>query len=105
MSFPDRDVGTIIKLLNNLPQVIRLELNLHNIRNYQTFLDTYFDEMKRFVRDFDEYENATLLDFGSNVVSSHPNSVHFLIEAIYRQVTRADFLNVFQKQFGVRRIY
>ncbi|XP_044253044.1 uncharacterized protein LOC123004012 [Tribolium madens] len=95
----EQNLNTINKMLINLPQVIRLELNLNDIRNKQSFIMNYYDKMEKYVRDFDEYESSTITNICDNVISNNPNSVRFLMEAIYEHVIRDDFLKQFQKQF------
>ncbi|EFA08552.2 hypothetical protein TcasGA2_TC006207 [Tribolium castaneum] len=101
----DQRLNTIIEMLNHLPQVIRHELNLQDIRNKQNFLNIYFATMESYVRNFDELENSTIVNFCENVVSSDPNSVRFLMKAIYNLVITDDFLKAFLKQFEPRGIF
>ncbi|XP_063904378.1 uncharacterized protein LOC135123543 isoform X2 [Zophobas morio] len=55
--------------------------------------------MEKYVRDADEFENSTLINFADGAVSNMSNSVAFLIESIHQQVTSQDFLYLFSESF------
>lgn len=69
----------------------------------QNFLETLHNDMVIYVRDIDMYENSTLIKFANDILSTYENSAHSLIENIYNQFVKDDFLELYEKELNVKR--
>ncbi|XP_063904379.1 uncharacterized protein LOC135123544 [Zophobas morio] len=89
------------RMLRNMPNVVRFELMLHYINTLQIYINIYYHEMENYVKNFDDYENATLLNFANRVLSETSNSVPYMMESMYQQVVKQDILQLFLKRLDI----
>ncbi|KAJ3646676.1 hypothetical protein Zmor_024252 [Zophobas morio] len=83
------------RMLRNMPNVVRLELMLNNINTQQIYINIYYREMEKYVKNFDDYEKATLLNFANRVLSDTCNSISYMMESIYQEIIKEDILELF----------
>ncbi|XP_063904382.1 uncharacterized protein LOC135123545 isoform X2 [Zophobas morio] len=86
------------RILGNIPSVDKLELTLHYINTQQIYINIYYREMDRYVKNFHDYESSTLLNFANRVLSDMCNSVPYMMESMYQQVVKQDILRLLLKR-------
>ena len=94
-------INVIARMLQNLPSAHQLKLKLNDILMKQITLNVYYREMERYLRHIDKYENSALINFAEGVVSGDSNSIPFLMESVYQQVTVPGFFDDFLEGFDV----
>ena len=94
-------INVIARMLRNLPNAHQLKLKLNDILMKQINLNVYYREMERYLRHIDKYENSALINFAEGVVSGDSNSIPFLMESVYQQVTVPGFFDDFLEGFDV----
>ncbi|KAJ3652608.1 hypothetical protein Zmor_018559 [Zophobas morio] len=88
----DKDLNIISRLLKKLAMNNKWHSTLKDIRMIQTYLNDYYKEMKKYIRDADEYNSTVLVDFADKVASGSKNSVPSLLNLLFEKVLGKDFL-------------
>ncbi|XP_063904384.1 uncharacterized protein LOC135123546 [Zophobas morio] len=86
------------RISENMPTADTLKLTLYYINQQQIYINMYYCEMEKYVKNFEDYEFATLLNVANRVLSDTSNSVPSMIEAIYQQVVTQDILKKLLKR-------
>lgn len=77
---------SLVNILNNLPQRIRLELKLNDLIDYLTRIHITYEYMVIYTSNETDIEEQTLEDFAKSVVSHDSSSTLSLMERIHSYV-------------------